>query len=199
MTSGDKQWFDASSEELMMLNRLLIVPGAEHAMPNIGVNMCLLVQRPRGSLVLQGSHIMSAPGILWSTPPVHKVMEDTERLCLWCETFYSCSQEPGGGLVVAPAEKTSLLGSKFDRNSVVSSLSLLCLVSISLGDFLGGDFWTSVLLRLLLDLDTYEGVDPLGVFPLFLKKVADIIARKLNIIFLWAHPSGIVSGVLAVS
>ena len=44
-------------------------------------------------------------------------------------------------------------------------------------------FRTSVLLRLLLDLDTYGGIDPLGVFPLFLKKVANIIAPKLSIIF----------------
>ena len=50
--------------ELMMLNRLLIVPGIEHAMVYIGVNLCLLVLRPRGSMVLQGSRIMSAPGIL---------------------------------------------------------------------------------------------------------------------------------------
>ena len=38
-------------------------------------------------------------------------------------------------------------------------------------------------MRLLLDLDTYGGVDSLGVFPLFLKKVADIIAPKLSTIF----------------
>ena len=44
-------------------------------------------------------------------------------------------------------------------------------------------FRTSVLLHLLLDLDTYGGVDPLGVFLLFLKKVVDIIAPKLSIIF----------------
>ena len=31
--------------------------------------------------------------------------------------------------------------------------------------------------------DTYGGVDPLGVFPLFLKKVADIIAPNESIIF----------------
>ena len=37
--------------------------------------------------------------------------------------------------------------------------------------------------RLLLDLDTYGGVNTLGVFPLFLKIVADIIAPKLCIIF----------------
>ena len=36
----------------MMLNSLLIVPGVEHAMLNIGVNLCLLVPRPRGSMEL---------------------------------------------------------------------------------------------------------------------------------------------------
>ena len=50
--------------ELMILNRLLIVPLVEHAMLNIEVNLCLLVLRPRESMVLQGSRIMSAPGIL---------------------------------------------------------------------------------------------------------------------------------------
>ena len=42
---------------------------------------------------------------------------------------------------------------------------------------------TFVLLRLLLDHVTYGGVDPLCVFHLYLKKVADIIAPKLSIIF----------------
>ena len=35
--------------ELMMLNSLLIVPGVEHAMRNIGVNLCLLVLRAYGA------------------------------------------------------------------------------------------------------------------------------------------------------
>ena len=39
-------------------------------------------------------------------------------------------------------------------------------------------FVTPVLLRLLLDIDTNGGIDPLGVFPLFLKMVVDIIAPK---------------------
>ena len=47
--------------ELMMLKRLLIVLGVEHSMLNIGVNVCLLLLRPRGSMVLRGSRIMSAP------------------------------------------------------------------------------------------------------------------------------------------
>ena len=32
-------------------------------------------------------------------------------------------------------------------------------------------------------LDTYRGVGPFGVIPLFLKRVADIIVPKLSIIF----------------
>ena len=54
----------SASGELMMLNRLLIVPGVEHAVRNIQVNLCLLVLRHRGSMVLQGSCIMSAPVVL---------------------------------------------------------------------------------------------------------------------------------------
>ena len=39
-------------------------------------------------------------------------------------------------------------------------------------------FRTSVIMCLFLDLDMYGGVDPLGLFPLFLKKVVDAIAQK---------------------
>ena len=39
-------------------------------------------------------------------------------------------------------------------------------------------------LCLVLHLDTYGGVDNLGVFPLFLKMDTDIIALKQSIIFL---------------
>ena len=53
-----------SDRELMMLSRLLIVPGMEHALQIIGVNLCSLVLRPRRSMVLQRSHIMNEPGIL---------------------------------------------------------------------------------------------------------------------------------------
>ena len=59
--------------------------------------------------------------------------------------------------------------------SVVSSLSLLRLVSLSLGSII----WSSE----LVNLNTYGGVDPVGVFSQFLSKVANIIAPKLSIIF----------------
>ena len=53
--------FTPATGDLMMLNRLLIVPDIEHVMLNNVINLCLLVLRPRGSMVLQGSRIMSSP------------------------------------------------------------------------------------------------------------------------------------------
>ena len=88
---------------------------------------------------------------------------------------------PGGGLVVAPAEKSSFLGSQFDskqcREQFVTLLS--CFPQSRCNSLV---LRTSVLLRLLLDLDTY-GVLILWVFPLFLKKVEDNIAPELSIVF----------------
>ena len=90
---------------------------------------------------------------------------------------------PGGGLVVAPTEKASLLCSQFDSKQCHKQFDKpLSCIPQSLCNSL--DFRTPVLLRLLLDLVTYGIVDSLGVFPLFLKMVADIIAPKMSMIFL---------------
>ena len=37
--------------------------------------------------------------------------------------------------------------------------------------------------QLLLDLDSYGGTDPLGMFPLFLKKTALVLASHLAVVF----------------
>ena len=91
-------------------------------------------------------------------------------------------RDPGGALVMSPAEKASLLGALFDNKQCCEQFvtHLSCFprpVCNSLA------FRTSVLRRLLLDFDSYGGVDPLGVFPLFFKMVADIVAPKLSVIF----------------
>ena len=84
--------------------------------------------------------------------------------------------------MLASAGKALLLGFQFDckqcREQFVFPLA--CFPQ-SRCNFLA--VRTSVLLRLLLDLDSCGSVDTSGVFPLFLKKVADIIALKLCIIF----------------
>ena len=37
--------------------------------------------------------------------------------------------------------------------------------------------------RPLFDLDPYGGTDPLGMFPLFLKRTADVRAPRLSVVF----------------
>ena len=44
-------------------------------------------------------------------------------------------------------------------------------------------FRLSEVRRLLLDLDPYGGTDPLGMFPLFLKRTADVMAPCLSVVF----------------
>ena len=44
-------------------------------------------------------------------------------------------------------------------------------------------FRSSEVRRLLLDLDPYDGTDPFGMFPLFLKRTADVMAPRLSVVF----------------
>ena len=123
------------------------------------------------------------------------VVGDTERLDIWCETVYSCSQGArrwfGGGSCLESVTPGLSVDSKQCREQFVTPLS--CFPQSSCNSLA---FQTPVLLRVLLDLDTYGGLDPLGVFPLFLKMVADIIAPKFKYNFSWANPSLIDSRVL---
>ena len=56
--------------EHMMLNRMLIVPSVEHANPQYWGQFVLARAEAR-SMVLQGSRIIRAQGLLLSTPSVH--------------------------------------------------------------------------------------------------------------------------------
>ena len=71
--------------------------------------------------------------------------------------------------------KADLLWNHFDgqhsRESV--DLPLTCHSSPRHTSFA---FRLSEVRRLLLDLDRYGGSDPLGMFPLFLKRTADVLA-----------------------
>ena len=46
-------------------------------------------------------------------------------------------------------------------------------------------FRSRELKRFLLDLDSYGGTDPLGMFPLFLKRTAAVLAPRLDVVFRW--------------
>ena len=74
--------------------------------------------------------------------------------------------------------KADLLSDHFDSNQSrpAFDLPLTCHPSPSLTSFA---FRSSEVRRLLLDLDPYGGTDPLGMFPLFLKSTADLMAPRI--------------------
>ena len=87
----------------------------------------------------------------------------------------------GGGLVCESVSKALLLDhfdGKQSRESV--DLPLTCHPSPRLTSFA---IRLSEVRRLLLGLDHYRGSDPLGMFPLFLKRRADVLA--LCLVFRW--------------
>ena len=137
-----------------MLNRLLIVLQVEQAMWNIGVNLCLLVLRSWGSMVLQGSRIMNAPGILWSTPPVH-ISSGILKGSIFC-VEPSIPALRGTEVVwwFFLHRKPHSWALSLMASSVVSSLSLLCLVSLSLwailwhSELLFSSICSSILIRM---------------------------------------------------
>ena len=84
----------------------------------------------------------------------------------------------GGGQVCESVGKANLLSDHFDSKQSREAVDLLltCHPSPSLITY--GFRWREVR-RLLLDLDPYGGTDPLGMFDLFLKRTADVMAPSL--------------------
>ena len=79
----------------------------------------------------------------------------------------------GGGLVCESVGTADLLSDHFDgkQSREAVDLPLTCHPSASLTNFV---FRSSEVRHLLLDLDPYGGTDPLGMFPLFLKRTANV-------------------------
>ena len=84
----------------------------------------------------------------------------------------------GLGLVCESVAKADLLSDHFDSKQSREAVDLpfTSNPSPSLTTFA---FRSSEVRHLLLDLDPYGGTDPLGMFPLFLKTTADVMAPVL--------------------
>ena len=82
----------------------------------------------------------------------------------------------GGGLVCESVGKADLLSDHFDskQSREAVDLPLTCHPSPRLTSFA---FASSEVRRLLLDLDPYSGTDPLGMFRLFLRRTAYVMAQ----------------------
>ena len=88
----------------------------------------------------------------------------------------------GGGLVCESVGKADLLSDHFDskQSTEADDLPLTCHPSPRVTTFA---FRSSEVRRLLFDLDPCGGPGPLGMFPLFLKRTADVMAPRLSVVF----------------
>ena len=84
----------------------------------------------------------------------------------------------GGGQVCESVGNADLLSDQFDSKQAREAVEvpLTCLPSPSRTTF---DFRSKDGRRLLLDLDPYGGTDPLGMFRIFLRRTADVMAPHL--------------------
>ena len=97
--------------------------------------------------------------------------------------FVSASaRSEGGGLVCDSVGKADLLSDHFEskQSTEAVDLPLTCYPSPSFTTF---SFRLTEVRRLLLDLDPYGGTDPLGMFPIFLKRITDVMAPRLSVVF----------------
>ena len=78
--------------------------------------------------------------------------------------------------------KADRLSDHFDSKQSMEDVDLLltCPPSPSLTTFA---FRSIEVRRLLLDLDPYGGTDPLGMFPIFHKRTADVMPPHLSVVF----------------
>ena len=84
------------------------------------------------------------------------------------------------GLVRESVGKADMLSVHFDGKQSRDTVDLpsTCQPSPSLTTFV---FSSREVKRLLLDLDFYGGTDPLGMFPLSLKRTAEVLAPRLAV------------------
>ena len=85
----------------------------------------------------------------------------------------------GGGLVSESVGNADLLPDHFDSKQSWEAveLPLTCHPSTSLTTFA---FRSREAMRFLLDLDPYDGTDPLHMFSIFLKRTVHVIATILE-------------------
>ena len=88
----------------------------------------------------------------------------------------------GGGLLSESIGRADVLSDRFDSKQYREAVDLpvTCHPSLS---FTTVAFRSSEVRCLLLDLDPYGSTDPLGMFPLFLKRTADVMAPRLSVVF----------------
>ena len=123
--------------------------------------------------------------VLMNVHSPHKGWSTLKSAVISSSSSLSPLVSEGGGLVCESVGNADLLLDHFDSKQSMEAvdLPLTSHLSPSLTTF---GFMSSEVRRLLLDLNPCGGTDPSGLFLLFLKSTADVMALHLSVVFWWA-------------
>ena len=120
--------------------------------------------------------------ILGNARQPHKWWSTLKSSLFGMDSFLPPLRKTGGDLEFDPGRKAEILSSTFigKQSNWSPCLPATCHPEPRISTLA---FRSSDIYRYLIDLDAYGGVDPNGIFPLFLKKLAKLLAPKLAKIF----------------
>ena len=118
---------------------------------------------------------------LSSTDQPHKFWSTLKSALFGVDSSMPPLLKADGSVAHCPKEKANLLAGIFDRKQSNECVDLppTCFPEVNLSSLA---FRSSEVKQLLLDLDNHGGMDPNGIFPLFLKKNAQLLAPKISTI-----------------
>ena len=147
--------------------------------------MC--VTRISLGLTINARNILRTPpdrnrGVLTNVQSPHKWWSTLKSAVFGSSSSLLPLVSEGGQLMCEWVGRADLLSDHFDskQSREAVDLPLTCHQSPSLITFA---FRSREVRRLLLDFDPYGGTDPMGMFPLFLKRTADVMAPHLTVVF----------------
>ena len=118
---------------------------------------------------------------LSSTDQPHKFWSTLKSALFGVDSSMPPLLKADGSVAHCPKEKANLVAGIFERKQSNEHVDLppTCFPEVNLSSLA---FRSSEVKQLLLDLDNYGGMDPNGIFPLFLKKNAQVLAPKISTI-----------------
>ncbi len=183
LRTGDKPWFDdrcrmAYELKQSAYNRWKLNRTADNWNE-------FRVKQNRAAVIYseaERSHSDRAKDILGNAENPHKWWSTLKSSVFGVDPSLPPLISEGGGLVSDSKAKADLLLRHFDSKQLRDDITIPSGCH-ECPQFTSFAFRSSEVLRILTDLDSYGGVDPLGFFPLLFKKLAAVFAPQISILF----------------
>ena len=183
LRSGDKPWFNDECRRAHSEKQAAYHSWSRNRSPNNWQNFVNARSAAEATYrVAEQEHHSKLKDNLENATQPHKWWSSLKTAVFGVSPSIPPLLSSDGSLVSDHNKRARLLMSQFDSKQSRDTVALppTCHPIASFTKFA---FRSKELFIILHDLDEYGGTDPLGMFPLFLKKIADVLAPKLSIIF----------------